>query len=244
MCPSLEAVEFFLAEQVAIIVSANEILNAGENIEAVIDRHNAFTLMTYCAVTIGTCHRPTHGGIPDLFAIDTSRGLVSIVDKGIAKARLGVAAAGAVLQLKACLDYVDTFEFDKYFEVRPELKLFFIRPDRQFVDVGPATLKQQSLPFVANFARHLLKTVFSEWCESGDERVSHEWISALLGHFIEGEEPFGPHSGFDYIGFAGSMRSALDSLLIKLRFHPIDILGRRITVHAPQVQRFFESSKT
>jgi len=241
MCPTLDAVEILLAKQVATIAATNVLLNACEDIDAIIARHNAFTLLTFCAVTLGTCHRPTHGGIPDLSAIDISSGRVSMADKGSSKARLGVAAARSVLQLQAYRDYVEAFEFQRLFGVRPELPFFFIGPDRQFVAVSPASLKQQALPFVPNFARHLVKTVFCEWCEEGDERVSQERIAALLGHFIDGEEWFGPHSGFDYKGFAESMLGALDSLLIRIKFHPVDILGRRITVHAHQIQHFLQS---
>jgi len=241
MCPTLDAVEILLAKQVATIAATNVLLNAGEDIDAIIARHNAFTLLTFCAVSLGTCHRPTHGGIPDLSAIDISSGRVSIADKGSSKARLGVAADRSVLQLQAYRDYVEAFEFQRLFGVRPELPFFFISPDREFVAVSPASLKQQTLPFVPNFARHLVKTVFCEWCEEGDERVSQERIAALLGHFIDGEEWFGPHSDFDYKGFAESMLGALDSLLIRIKFHPVDFLGRRITVHAPQIQRFLQS---
>jgi hypothetical protein len=232
MCPTLEAIQVFLAELVAKIAAANNLLNAHEDINAFIARHNAFTMLTFCAVTVGTCHRPTHGTIPDLAEIDTSTGRVSIVDKGTDKARLSVAAESSVTQLRAYVDYVMSFDFGKFFGSRPELSFFFISHEREFVAVSPATLKQQSLPFVANFARHLVKTILSEWCESGDARVSQEWIAALLGHFMEGEEPFGAHSSLDYKSFAESMRAALGALLTAIQFQAIDILGKRIDVHA------------
>lgn len=232
MCPTLEAIQVFLAELVAKIAAANNLLNAHEDINAFIARHNAFTMLTFCAVTVGTCHRPTHGAIPDLAEIDTSTGRVSIVDKGTDKARLSVAAESSVTQLRAYVDYVMSFDFGKFFGSRPELSFFFISHEGEFVAVSPATLKQQSLPFVANFARHLVKTILSEWCESGDPRVSQEWIAALLGHFMEGEEPFGAHSSLDYKSFAESMRAALGALLTAIQFQAIDILGKRIHVHA------------
>jgi hypothetical protein len=243
MCPTLEAVENFLAKLVAIIAAANDILNARDDIKAIIARHNAFTLLTFCAVTLGTCHRPTHGGVPDLSAIDTSSGRVSVADKGSAKARLGVAADLSVSQLRVYHEYVKTFEWGKHFGALPELPLFLISPDSEFLAISPATLEQQSLPFVANFARHLAKTIFSEWCEAGDERLCQEWISALLGHFIEGEERFGPHSSFDYRSFSESMHAALGSLLESVKFQPIDIHGRKVVTHAPQIQHFLQSTE-
>ncbi len=243
MCPTLEAVEKFLAKLVAIIAAANDILNTRDDIKAIIARHNAFTLLTFCAVTLGTCHRPTHGGVPDLSAIDTSNGRVSVADKGSAKARLGVAADLSVSQLRVYHEYVKTFEWGKHFGALPELPLFLISPDSEFLAISPATLEQQSLPFVANFARHLAKAIFSEWCEAGDERLSQEWISALLGHCIEGEEQFGPHSSFDYRSFSESMHAALGSLLESVKFQPIDILGRKVVTHAPQIQHFLQSTE-
>lgn len=242
MCPTLDAVGRFLAQQVATIAATNEILRTREDIEAIIARHNAFTMLTFCAVTIGTCHRPTHGAVPDLDEIDISSGFVSMADKGSAKARLGVAADASIAQLQAYRAYVETFDFVKSFGARPELSFFFIDLSGAFLTVSPATLKQQSLPFVPNFARHVVKTILSERCEAGDERLCQEWIAALLGHFVEGEEPFGPCSSFNYLGFAVSMRAALGDLLQKIEFLPIDILGRKITVHEAQIQRLLKSA--
>ena len=42
MCPTLEAVELFLANQFGIIAATNRTLNTGEEIDAIIARHNAF----------------------------------------------------------------------------------------------------------------------------------------------------------------------------------------------------------
>jgi hypothetical protein len=123
-------------------------------------------------------------------------------------------------------------EFETFFGSRPALSFFFIGHDRELVAVSPATLKQQSLPFVANFARHVVKTILGEWCESGDPRLSQEQIAALLGHCMEGQEPFGSHSSFDYKNFVTSMRAALADLLTAIQFLPIDIRGKRIYVHA------------
>jgi hypothetical protein len=232
MCPTVEAVQTYLAELVAKIGAANGLLNVNEDIDAFTARHNAYTMMTFCAVTIGTCHRPTHITIPNLAEIDSSTGRVRIIDKGRDSARLSVAAESSVTQLKAYVDYIGSFEFERFFGSRPEVGLFFIGHDGKFIAVSPATLKQQLFPFVANFARHFVKTILSEWCESGDLRVSQEWIAALLGHFMDGEEPFGPHSNFDYKNFVKSMRAALADLLTAIQFLPIDIRGKRIHVHA------------
>ena len=235
MCPTLKAVETFVAKLVATIAAANHRLSAQVDIEAIVARHNAFTMLTFCAVSLGTCHRPTHGAIPDLTEIDTSTGMVSLVDKGSSKARLGVAAESSVAQLRAYGSYTKSFAFETYFGARPELSFFFIGPKAEFLAVSPATLKQQSLPFVANFARHLVKTTLSEWCESGDARVSEEWIAAFLGHFFAGEEPFGAYSSFGYKKFAHSMRAVLGDQLTAVGFSPIDIHGERFTVYASQI---------
>jgi hypothetical protein len=242
MCPTLQAIEAFLLVLLETIAKQNGLLSDHRDRDAAIARHNAFIMLTFCVATLGTCHRPAHGGVPELGEIDTSSGRVCIVDKGRAKARLGAAANLAVAQLRACHQYLHSFGFEQYFAGRPDLPFFFIGQDGSFLPVGPAALKQQGLPFVANFARHAVKTIFDEWCEEGDERICQEWISALLGHFTTGEEPFGACSTFHNKHFAAAMRSALDDLLRKVKFQPIDILGRQITVHEPEVQRFLEST--
>ena len=241
MCPTLESIAAFLAKLVDTIVDANAILLVRPDRDAYIMRHNAFVMLTFCVESIGTCHRPAHEGVPDLPDIDQATGLLNIVDKGLARARLGLIADAAYVQRRAYNEYIRDFDFEKQLGVQPAHSLFFIEPDGTVVPVTRSSLAHHDLRFVPNFARHLVKTVFSEWCAAGDKRVSHEAIAALLGHFMAGEEPFGRHSTFRYRAFADSMRQALDHLLGKVKFQPIDISGRQITVHGPSIQRILDS---
>jgi hypothetical protein len=243
MCPTLEALRAFLASLLAVIHQSNEVLQAGDDQDAFVARHNAFVMLTYCAVSLGTCYRPSHGGVPDLTEIDLGSGRYSAIDKGANKARLGVAADDAIAQLIAASDYANQPALERFLGFRPELSLFFLGANRECVPISPASLKQNGLPFVANFARHVAKTVLSEWELAGDHRISQEWISALLGHFVDGEEPFGRHSGLDYRSFARAMRAVLSDLLHSVGYWPVDILGGRIPVYAPSVQRLLRSVK-
>jgi hypothetical protein len=73
----------------------------------------------------------------------------------------------------------------------------------------------------------------------GDQRVLPERIAALLGHSIEGEQPYGRHSTFDYQEFVTDMQSALGDLLKKLRFEPMSILGTPVISYGPRTRRSF-----
>jgi hypothetical protein len=238
MCPTLENIKKFFDDQVAVMKKANQTLKGcRENVQAIIERHDAYTMLTFCAVTIGTCHRPSHGGIPDLGEIDRS-GFVGIVDKGNLSARLGVAADIAIAQLKGQNEYMEKFPFERYFGSKPPLKFFFLGPNGEYSIVSQASLKQHGLPFVANFARHIVKTTLDDWALAGDERLCPEWISALLGHFADGEEPFGSHSTFNYRLFFKSINSALNDLLKCIQFMPINILGQKLAVFDAHLRRF------
>ena len=94
---------------------------------------------------------------------------------------------------------------------------------------------------MANFARHLVRTEFSEWSAQGDLRVLPERIAALLGHSIEGEQPYGRHSTFDYREFVTDMQSALGDLLKKLKFEPMLIMGTPVINYGPRTRRSFKS---
>lgn len=241
MCPTLESIAAFLAKLVKTIADANAILLVRPGRDACIARHNAFVMLTFCVESIGTCHRPTHEGVPDLPDIDGATGLMNIVDKGLTRARLGLIADAAFVQRRAYNEYLRDFDFEKQLGVQPLDSLCFVEPDGTVAPITLSSLAQHGLPFVPNFARHLVKTVLSEWFAAGDERVSQEGISTLLGHFMAGEEPFGRHSTFRYRVFADSMRQALDDLLEKVEFRPIETSGRQITEHGPRIQRILDS---
>jgi hypothetical protein len=241
MCPTLESIAAFLAKLVKTVADANAILLVGPDRDAYTTRHNAFAMLTFCVESIGTCHRPSHEGVPDLSEIDPSTGLLSIADKGSDRARLGFVADSAFAQRRAYDDYIRGFDAEKHLGVHQQHSLFFVGFDGIAVPPTLSSLAENGLPFVPNFARHLVKTVLSEWCAAGDKRVSQEKISALLGHFMAGEEPFGRHSTFRYRDFAVSMSQALESLLRKIDFQPIEISGRQVTVHAPRIQSILDS---
>jgi hypothetical protein len=134
------------------IAKANKILKQRTgDIDATIDRHNAFVMLTFCVVSIGTCHRPTHGTVPDLGSIDSSTGLFSTVDKGPSSARLAVCADAAVAQCQGWLTYRNNFDFEKHFGANPNSGLFFIDANHE-VRRGKRQLSERSvLPVCSQF---------------------------------------------------------------------------------------------
>ena len=244
MCPHIQSVRDYLAElKGTIVTSTAQLKQPDVPVEVakkeVIARHNAYVLYTYAGVTIGSCHRPTGGGIPGLDQIDPD-GILTIVDKGTDKARLAPVADAAFSQLEVFFNYIDSFNFAKFLGQAPQMRVFLLDECGLAVELSSGAVKPH-LPFVANFARHLVRTEFSEWSAQGDLRVLPERIAALLGHSIEGEQPYGRHSTFDYREFVTDMQSALGDLLKKLKFEPMSIMGTPVINYGPRTRRSFKS---
>jgi hypothetical protein len=243
MCPHIQSVRDYLAELKATIVASTARLTqpdvpAEAAKEEVIARHNTYMLYTYAGVTIGSCHRPTGGGIPGLDQIDPD-GILTIIDKGTDKARLAPVADAAFSQLEVYFKYVDSFDFATFLGQAPQMRVFLLDERGIAFELSSGAIESH-LAFVPNFARHLVRTEFSEWSAMGDQRVLPERIAALLGHSIEGEQPYGRHSTFDYQEFVTDMQSALRDLLEKLEFEPMSILGTPVINYGPQTRRSFK----
>lgn len=242
MCPQIQSVRDYLADLKRTIIACTARLTQSDvpaevAQKEVIARHNAYMFYTYAGVTIGSCHRPTGGGIPSLDQIDPD-GILTISDKGIDKARLGPMADAAFSQLEIYFNYIDSFDFATFLGQAPQMRVFLLDDHGVAFELSSGALESH-LPFVANFARHLVRTEFSEWCAQGDPRVLPERIAALLGHSIEGEQPHGRHSTFDYREFVADIQSALGDLLEKLRFEPMSILGTPVINYGPRTRRSF-----
>ncbi len=240
MCPHIQSVRDYLAELKRTIIASTARLKqpdvpAEMAKKEVIARHNAYVLYTYAGVTIGSGRRPTGGGIPSLDQIDPD-GILTIIDKGADKARLAPVADAAFSQLEVYCKYIDSFDFATYLGQAPQAGDFLIDEDGIAVELSSGALESHLL-FVANFARHLVRTEFSEWSAQGDPRVLPERIAALLGHSVEGEQPYGRHSTFDYREFVTDMQSALGDLLKKLEFEPMSIMGTPVINYGPCTRR-------
>ena len=236
LCPERAALESVIAENRRLVLEANERMRNNGSIKDVIVRHNAYTVYNYIGATLGTSHRPTLGGIPAIETIDEETGLAAVADKGAHKARLIPVADSALLQMRAYRAYVESFEWARYFADDLPSRLFFIDDDARPVPVSPATLKG-TIPFVANFARHYLRTILAERWYGGEKSLSPEQVSALLGHASVGEQPYGPHSSFDYREFCKQSREALALILNDLDFYPILVDGTRIFPGAIAIER-------
>jgi hypothetical protein len=242
MCPHIQSVREYLAKLKGTIIASTARLKQSDlpaemAKREVIARHNAYVLYTYAAGTIGCGRRPTGGGIPILDQIDPD-GILTIIDKGTDKARLAPVANAAFSQLEVYCEYIGNFDFARYLGQAPQVRDFLFDEDGIAVELSSGALESH-LPFVANFARHLVRTEFSEWSAQGDPRVLPERIAALLGHSVEGEQPYGRHSTFDYPEFVTDMQSALGDLLKKLRFEPISFEGSPVINYGPHTRRSF-----
>jgi hypothetical protein len=242
MCPHIQSLRDYLAKLKGTIIASTAKLKqpdlpADVAKKEVIERHNAYMLYTYAGVTIGSCHRPTGGGIPGLDQIDPD-GILTIIDKGTDKARLAPVADAAFSQLEVFFNYIDSFDFVKFLGQAPQMRVFLLDESGLAVELSSGAVESH-LPFVANFARHLVRTEFSEWSAQGDLRVLPERIAALLGHSIEGEQPYGRHSTFDYREFVTDMQSALRGLLEKLKFVSMSYVGTPVINYGPQTRRSF-----
>lgn len=227
LCPQTAALAAVIAQNRELVVDASKRMDVNVAIEDVILRHNAYTVYTYIGVTLGTSHRPAHDGVPALETIDVETGLAAVADKGAHKARLIPVADSALLQLRAYRAYLASFEWMRSIADDLPSRFFFLDEDAQPVPVSPATLKGK-IPFVANFARHYLRTILAEWWYRGEKSLSPEQINALLGHAAAGEQPYGPYSSFDYCEFRKQSLEVLALILNDLDFYPISVDGARI----------------
>jgi len=86
--------------------------------------------------------------------------------------------------------------------------------------VRPATIVHQTsqfFPFPANFARRFVRT---ELLEDG---VPPEVMDAWMGHWWQGEEPWGPYSTFSYSQYRQTLESKLVPFLDDLGIRPISL---------------------
>ncbi len=225
-CPLQDALQAVIKETRQIVSHANERGMGKSAMHNFILRHNAYTLYTYIGVTLGTCHRPTHNGIPSLKEIDADTGMVAIADKGANKARLVPIADAALLQLRAYREYMDFFDSLQWTPELLPFEFFFLEQDRTPVQVSPGSLKDR-LPFAPNFARHYLRTTLAERWHRGEKSLSPEQVSVLLGHAAEGQLPYGWSSSFNYYAFRKCTIEVLGLVLEEVNFFPISVKGSR-----------------
>lgn len=243
LCPGVESIREFVSQTAEAIVEAYAAFEISNDRADLIRLNNAMTVYTYVGVTIGTCHRPNHGGLPKLASIDEFDAMMSIADKGIRRARLSTAADRAFAQLEAWQEYISWPDVRERFGIVPDQTPFLIEPDGTVMPVSVSTLSRH-LPFAANFARHFVRTEVAERCARGETSMSMEHLSALLGHAAEGEEQYGPYSSFRYGEFCEVVRAELDRLLENVGFRPLSFAGKEVVWHGPSTRRILRSAKT
>jgi hypothetical protein len=225
-CPTLEALKLYLAGLRGDIANANQQWKETGDPALLIEQHNLYVTYTQLGYLIGTCHRAVGSAYSDLDHLDRRTRFFTIQDKG-QRARQAPACDILWTQMLALRDYLKGLSHEEFAPHPPELPIFLLSPDRSVVEIRPATLQ---IPWPMNFGRHFVRSEFVEAILNGDCPVTIEQLKELLGHAAEGEERDGACSDFNYHGYSLAMRGAMDLLLRKIEYWPIDPVGQKIRV--------------
>lgn len=203
-------------------------------------QHNFYSL--YSALVIGW----TVGfrAIKDPFIhpddIDFISGITAFQDKGPedqSKSRLMRLPGLALSQMRAFFEYLMDPSFSRHLYDLVECPFFLESTARgvEICGIRPTlmdTFLADFLPLPVNASRHFGRT---EWIERG---VAPEHVAAWLGHFFQGEEPWGKYSTYRYAEFCRFMETELTQTLKHLGFEARDNDGKRIADIKPEVERF------
>lgn len=203
-------------------------------------QHNLYTL--YCAMAIGWVvgFRAVSNPFLPPDEIDPVLGIASFQDKGPndrSKSRLIRLPGWALAQELGYYEYLmdDSVSFGLYARFGVPHFCSPCKNGLALVEVKPSTLEpflEDYLPLPANASRHFGRTEFIE------RGVAPEHVSAWLGHFFRGEEPWGKYSTYRYTKFCKFMEKELPGILCDLGFKAIDYEGIEIPAVVPEVERF------
>lgn len=203
-------------------------------------QHNFYSL--YSALVIGWS--VGFRAIEDPFIhpenIDFFSGMTAFQDKGPedkSKSRLMRLPGLALSQMRAFFGYLMDPSFSRplYEFVQSPYFIEDIARGFEIRVIRPALMEAflaDYLPLPVNASRHFGRT---EWIENG---VAPEHIAAWLGHFFQGEEPWGKYSTYRYTGFCRFMETELAQTLRELGFEARENDGNRIADIKPEVERF------
>jgi hypothetical protein len=203
-------------------------------------QHNLYSL--YCAMAVGWSvgFRAVSNPFLSPDEIDFMSGLASFQDKGPAdqsKSRLMRLPGWALAQTRAYYEYLTdpSLSFGLYDRLGSPYFCSGTNDGVRLDEVRPETLEpflKDYLPLPANASRHFGRTEFIE------RGVAPEHVSAWLGHFFRGEEPWGKYSTYRYTQFCEFMEKKLPGILGDLGFKAIDYEGIQIPAVVPAVERF------
>jgi hypothetical protein len=225
-CPTLDALKLYLAGLRSDIANANQQWKETGDPAFLVARHNLYVTYTQLGYLIGTGHRAFEKAYSDLDRLDRWTRFFTIRDKG-PRARQVPVCDTLWTQMIALRSYLQNVFRKEFASDPPKLPIFLLSPDRSVIEIRPGTF---DIPWPMNFGRHLVRSEFVEAILNGDCRVTIEQLKELLGHAAEGEERDGACSDFNYRGYSLAMRGAMDFLLLKIEYWPIDQVGQQIRV--------------
>lgn len=206
LCPTLNAV------QKAVAKIKRELKDTSPTLELQ-HYHNLFTLYTMLMFFYTTGVRGIRTPYIDLSDIELESGLSTLTDKdsGVGyKSRLVRFTPTLIEQMKCYEDFISR---SPYVYRMLDSPCFLLGPDLHPIEVRPRTLApllKDILPFPVNIHRRFIS---SELLDTG---CPPEVVSAWMGHWHRGEEPWGRFSSFSHGEFCRTLEHFLDPLLAKL----------------------------
>lgn len=239
LCPKEETVKSAVAE---IRTRVTDVSGGKRGTaEEVHNQHNYYALWSVLTVGWSVGFRAVADPFIYESEADLVSGLTAFQDKGPAdksKTRLMALPDFVLAQIRDCCSYLRNTAENQY-DVQEHLGI--IGQDGESRPATPSALQPLLKEFglaPANVSRHFGRTQLIE------KDVSPEYISAWLGHFFRGEEPWGKYSTFRYLDYCNFMRSTMTSFLTDLGFIAIGTDGKRIAAIEPEVERFRRNQKT
>ncbi len=197
-----------------------------------VDYHASYTLYTWLFQALATSMRALTSPRANTLFLASQDDAVHAFDAALSdkdderssRARLAIVDASLCLQLQNYRDHVDNLlqrlqpQIDR--KRATDWQPFVVLDERRrLAPLTPAWVADQlaarGAPLPANFHRAFLRTQLLT------HGVAGEVIDAFLGHFNEGESPFGRFSSFDYGLHRAQLMPALQSLHEALELVPL-----------------------
>lgn len=214
LCPTRDAV------RKAITRLQSELQSSGQSstVEGQQQYHNLLTLYTLWMFSYTTGVRGIRTPYLVLAEIDPvfHLGVLTDKDSGVGyKTRLVRFTPSLIEQMNFYHDFISRSPRSYLLRGAP---CFLLRSNLDPVEVRPMTLTpilNEFLPFPVNIHRRF---VSSELLDAG---CPPEMVSAWMGHWHRGEEPWGKFSSFSFGDYCHALEEFLDPLLQDLGFRPI-----------------------
>ena len=185
--------------------------------------HNLVSLYTLWMFSYTTGVRGIGTPYIDPSEIDPGLRLTTLLDKdsGIGyKARLVQLTPALCKQMELYQDFISR---SPRIHLSPPMPCFFLDDKLKPIEVRPRTIvpiMNEFLPFPVNVHRRFISS------ELLDQGCPPEVVSAWMGHWHRGEEPWGKYSSFSFSDFTRVLSTFLDPLLKDLGFGIVRPLSR------------------